>query len=81
MEIEEIWLKWFHLYFLSWKYLCPPAEPHSGPSQASKMDLFLRIVGSFELRLLTAFAKSSIVDTWRDPEYNSDLFCWGPEAW
>ena len=45
--------------------LKPPVEAHSGPSQASKTDLFARIVNSFILMLLTIFAKRFIGDVWR----------------
>ena len=37
--------------------LHPPAEAHSGTGQASKLDLFARIVNSFEFMLLTILLK------------------------
>ena len=38
------------------------AEVHSGHSQPSRVDLFVRKVSGSELKLLTIFAKSSVVD-------------------
>ena len=35
----------------------PPAETHSGPSQACKMNLFAISGNNFKLTLLTIFAK------------------------
>ena len=37
--------------------LYPPAEAHSGPSQASQMECFAKIVEVFKLALLTIFKK------------------------
>ena len=53
--------------------LYPPVETHSGPSQASKMELFARIVSNFKLMLITIFAKSSIVDVSNGPDYAFDM--------
>ena len=39
----------------------------SGPNQTSKMELFAKIV--YPLKLLTIFAKSSIVDVWLGYKY------------
>ena len=39
-----------------------PAEAHSGPRQASNLDLFVRVVNVFRLTLLTIFGKGSIID-------------------
>ena len=47
--------------------LYPLAEAYFGPSQASKMDLFVRIVKGFKLTMLTNFEKNSIVHIRRDP--------------
>ena len=40
-------------------------ETHSRLSQASKIDLFARIVNAFKLTLLTIFVKSTIMDNLR----------------
>ena len=40
-------------------------KAHLGPSQASKINLFARIVNVFKLTLLTIFVKSTIMDVWR----------------
>ena len=37
-------------------------EARTGPSQASKINLFVRIINAFQLTLQTTFAKSTIVD-------------------
>ena len=50
------------------------AETHSEPSQAPKMNLFAKIVGSFTLTLLIIFLKCIILDVCRDPECISELF-------
>ena len=34
-----------------------PAEVHSGPSEASRMDLFTKIVNAFKLKLPVIFEK------------------------
>ena len=34
-----------------------PAEVHSGPSEASRMDLFTKIVNAFKLKLSIIFEK------------------------
>ena len=34
-----------------------PAEVHSGPSEASRMDLFTKIVNAFKLKLSITFEK------------------------
>ena len=34
-----------------------PAEVHSGPSEASRMDLFMKIVNAFKLKLPITFEK------------------------
>ena len=49
-----------------------PAEVHSGPSQASRMDLFTKIVHAFKLKLPIIFEKNSSV--WRGAEYAYDQF-------
>ena len=49
-----------------------PAEVHSGPSEASGMDLFVKIANGFKLKLPIIFAKKSIV--WRGAEYSSEQF-------
>ena len=49
-----------------------PAEVYSGPSEASRMDLFAKIVNGFKLKLPIIFAKKSSV--WRGAEYSSDQF-------
>ena len=54
--------------------LYPPAEAHSRPSQASKMELFAIIINNFKLLQLTIFAKYSIADVWWGPQYTSGLF-------
>ena len=46
-------------------------ETYSGPSRTSKMDLFVKIVNSFQL--VTIFAKSSILDVQLGFEYVSEL--------
>ena len=38
------------------------AEVGTGPSRASKINLFARIVNAYKLTLLTFFAKSTIMD-------------------
>ena len=38
------------------------AEARPGPSQASKINLFARIVNVFKLNLQTIFVKSTIMD-------------------
>ena len=38
------------------------AEARPGPSQASKINLFARIVNFFKLTLLTIFGESTIMD-------------------
>ena len=45
---------------------------YSGPSEASRMDLYAKIVNSFKLKLPIIFAKKSSV--WRRAEYSSDQF-------
>ena len=45
--------------------LHPPVETYSGPSQASGIELFARIVKACKLASLTNFSKSSIVDICR----------------
>ena len=42
--------------------LHPPAEAHSGPSQVSMTDFFVRIRNGFKLNLPSIFVESSIVD-------------------
>ena len=49
-----------------------PAEVHSGPSEASRMSLFAKIVNGFKLKLPIIFTKKSSV--WRGAEYSSDQF-------
>ena len=49
--------------------LHPPAEAHSGTSQGSELDLFVRLVNGFKLTLLFIFCKSFVVDAGRGPEY------------
>ena len=41
------------------------AELRPGHSQASKINLFARIVNVIKLTLLTIYAKSNIMDVWR----------------
>ena len=41
------------------------AMAHPGPSQASKINLFSRIVDVFKLTLLAIFSKSTIMDASR----------------
>ena len=41
------------------------ARAHPGPSQASKINLFARIVDVFKLTLLAIFTKSTIMDASR----------------
>ena len=41
------------------------AEARPGLWQASKINLFARIVNIFKLTLLNIFAKSTILDVWR----------------
>ena len=41
------------------------AEAHPGPSQASKINFFARIVNVIKLALLTTLAKSSVMDVSR----------------
>ena len=45
--------------------LHPPAEAHSGPSQVSMTDFFVRIRNGFKLNLPSIFVESSTVDVWR----------------
>ena len=40
-------------------------EARLGPSQASKINLFAKIVNGVKLIMLTTFAKSTISDVWR----------------
>ena len=40
----------------------PSAQEHPGPGQASKINLFARIVSFIELTLPTIFVKSTIMD-------------------
>ena len=48
------------LYLLSGEtMLYTPVDAHFGPSQASKMDLFTRIVNGFNWTFFTIFAGSS----------------------
>ena len=43
---------------------------HSGPSQTSKMELFTKVVN--DLKPLSIFAKSVILDVWLGYEYASE---------
>ena len=45
--------------------LYPPVETYSGPSRATRTELFARIVKACKLAPLTNFSKSSIVDICR----------------
>ena len=45
-------------------------EAYSEPSQTSKLEVFAKIVNGFSF--LTIFAKSSIVDIWKDSEFASE---------
>ena len=55
-----------------WRTLFHPAiDAHSGPSQASKMNLSVRRVGGLGLKLRTIFAKGNVADVWEGPEYTS----------
>ena len=40
-------------------------EARPGPSQASKINLFARLVNVFKLKLLTIFPKSTVMDVWK----------------
>ena len=71
-------LKWCYLYtcclrdisvWILTTFSYPPVDPHFGPSQATKMDLFTRLINGFKLTFSTMFARSSIVDIWRGPEF------------
>ena len=42
--------------------LYPHPEAHSGPSQASKMDIFVKIVNVFKLKLPIIFAESLVLE-------------------
>ena len=42
--------------------LHPHPEAHSGPSQASKMDIFVKIVNEFKLKLPIIFAESLVLE-------------------
>ena len=49
--------------------LHPPAEAHSGTSQGSELDLFLRLVNIFKSTLLFIFCKIFVIDAGKGPEY------------
>ena len=42
--------------------LYPHPEAHSGPSQASKIDIFVKIVNLFKLKLPIIFAESLVLE-------------------
>ena len=55
------------------------SETYSEPSQTSKMELFVKIVKSWNP--LSIFAKSSIIDVWQCSEDNSEFSCKWSHFW
>ena len=49
--------------------LHPAAEAHSGTSQGSELDLFVRLVNGFKLTFLFILCKSFVIDAGRGLEY------------